>query len=169
VHYHFRDKEELLFSAVKDRIGGFEKQVLEAVTVAGDAQRGPPRVLDACLVHATVSNHPRLIITVIIQGLDTNPRPPAEIQRIPRRMRAFLAELGRRGQGQGSMRSDIAPEMAAALIAGAIIGAEVQHYQDPTEIDLRATLDTTLEALATWLASGGATQGIVASGGANTW
>ena len=67
------------------------------------------------------------------------------------------------------MRTDIVPEMAAALIAGAIIGAEVQHYQDRTEIDLRATLDATLEALATWLAPGGATHGIAASGGAKTW
>jgi len=59
--------------------------------------------------------------------------------------------------------------MAAALIAGAIIGAEVQHYQDRTEIDLRATLDATLEALAAWLAPGGATHGIAASGGVKTW
>jgi AcrR family transcriptional regulator len=169
VYYHFRDKEELLFSAVKDRIGGFEKQVLEAVTVAGDAQGALRRVVDACFVHATVSNHRRFIITLMIEALDTNPRLSSEFQRILRRMRAFLADLVRRGQAQGSMRPDVAPEMAAALIASAIIGAEVQHYQDQTEIDLRATLDTTLDALATWLAPGGATQGIAASGGANTW
>ena len=149
VYYHFRDKEDLLFSAVKDRIGGFEKQVLEAVTVAGDAQAALRRVVDACFLHATVSNHRRFIITLMIEALDTNPRLSAEFQRILRRMRAFLADLVRRGQGQGSMRTDIVPEMAAALIAGAIIGAEVQHYQDRTEIDLRATLDATLEALAT--------------------
>src|SRR5436305_807274 len=32
VYYHFRDKEELLFETVKDRIGGFEQHVLEKVT-----------------------------------------------------------------------------------------------------------------------------------------
>src|SRR5215472_7076676 len=63
VYYHFRDKEELLFEAVKDRIGGFEKHVLKAVTVAGDAQSALRRVVDACFVHATVSNHRRFIIT----------------------------------------------------------------------------------------------------------
>src|SRR5437867_10510586 len=62
VYYHFRDKEDLLFSAVKDRIGGFEKRVLETVTVAGDAQAALRRVVDACFVHATVSNHRRFII-----------------------------------------------------------------------------------------------------------
>src|SRR5438128_9327989 len=98
VYYHFRDKEELLFSAVKDRIGGFEKQVLEAVTVAGDAQGALRRVVDACFVHATVSNHRRFIITLMIEALDTNPRLSSEFQRILRRMRAFLADLVRRGQ-----------------------------------------------------------------------
>jgi len=169
VYYHFRDKEDLLFSAVKDPINNYEKQVLETVTVAGDAQAALRRVVDACFVHATVSNHRRFIITLMIEALDTNPRLSAEFQRILRRMRAFLADLVRRGQGQGTMRTDIDPEMAAALIAGAIIGAEVQHYQDRTEIDLRATLDATLEALAAWLAPGGATHGIAASGGAKTW
>src|SRR5262249_3166758 len=156
-------------SAVKDRIGGFEKQVLDAVTVTNDAQTALHRVVDACFVHATVSNHRRFIITLMIEALDTNPRLSAEFQRILRRMRAFLADLVRRGQEQGSMRSDIVPEMAAALIAGAIIGAEVQHYQDRAEIDLRATLDATLEELAAWLTPGRATPGIAASGGAKTW
>src|SRR5438445_7896877 len=148
VYYHFRDKEELLFEAVKDRIGGFEQQVLEEVKPAQDALERLRHVVDACFLHATVSNHRRFIITLMIEALDTNPRLSAEFQRILRRMRAFLADLVRRGQGQGTMRTDIVPEMAAALIAGAIIGAEVQHYQDRTEIDLRATLDATLEALA---------------------
>src|SRR5205809_5669982 len=156
VYYHVRDKEELLFEAVKDRIGGFEQHVLEKVKVtpAPDALTRLREVVDACFLHATVSNHRRFIITLMIEALDTNPRLSAEFQRILRRMRAFLADLVRRGQGQGTMRTDIVPEMAAALIAGAIIGAEVQHYQDRTEVDLRATLDATLEALAAWLAPG---------------
>src|SRR5438876_7176673 len=169
VYYHFRDKEQLLFDAVKDHVGEFERQVLAEVTPETDAMAALRRVVDVCFFHATVSNHRRFIITLMIEALDTNPRLSAEFQRILRRMRAFLADLVRRGQGQGTMRTDIVPEMAAALIAGAIIGAEVQHYQDRTEIDLRATLDVTLEALAAWLAPGGATHGIAASGGAKTW
>src|SRR5262252_7524472 len=57
VYYHFRDKEELLFEAVKDRIGGFEQQVVEAVTPTDDALANLRRVVDACFFHATVSNH----------------------------------------------------------------------------------------------------------------
>src|SRR5262249_55195325 len=96
VYYHFRVQDDLLVSAGKDRIGGCEKQALEGVPVAGVAQSALRRVVAACFVHATVSNHRRFIITLMIEALDTNPRLSAEFQRILRRMRAFLAGLVRR-------------------------------------------------------------------------
>src|ERR1043166_1661890 len=37
VYYHFRDKEQLLFEAVRDRIDGFEQQVLAEVKPGQDA------------------------------------------------------------------------------------------------------------------------------------
>src|SRR6476660_9452345 len=95
VYYHFRDKEELLFQAVKDRIGGFEQQVLEDVTPAGDAVDNLRHVVDACFFHATVSNHRRFIITLMIEALDTNPRLSTEFRNILRRMRAFLTSVVR--------------------------------------------------------------------------
>src|SRR5438477_10021008 len=57
LYYHFRDKEDLLFAAVKDRIGGFEQMVLEEVTPGEDPMANLRRVVDACFFHATVSNH----------------------------------------------------------------------------------------------------------------
>src|SRR3989442_8388059 len=51
VYYHFRDKEDLLFSAVKDRIGGFEKQVLAAVARARDAQNPLPPLVHPPFFH----------------------------------------------------------------------------------------------------------------------
>jgi len=74
VYYHFRDKEELLFEAVKDRIGGFEQHVLEKVTPTPDALTRLREVVDACFFHATVSNHRRFIMTLMIEALNTNPR-----------------------------------------------------------------------------------------------
>src|ERR1051325_6855015 len=56
VYYHFRDKEELLFEAVKDRVGGFERQVLEEVKSGQDALERLRHVVDACFLHATGSN-----------------------------------------------------------------------------------------------------------------
>jgi hypothetical protein len=48
-----------------------------------------------------------------------------------------------------------------------IMGAEIQHYQDPTEIDLRRVLDTLVEQLAAWLAVEPPVK--VVSGGSKSW
>jgi AcrR family transcriptional regulator len=166
VYYHFTDKEELLFEAVKDRIGGFEHQVLEGTAPGRDALENLRHVIDTCFFHATVSNHRRFIITLLIEALDTNPRLSVEFRNILRRMRAFLAGVVRRGQQRGTLRGDLSPEAAAAVIMGGIIGAEVQHYQDPEEVDLRGVLDTLVEQLTGWLAPGGAAaSGVAVSGG----
>src|SRR5213596_3910794 len=61
VYYHFRDKEQLLFEAVKDHVGEFERQVLAEVTPELDAMGALRRVVDVCFFHATVSNHRRFI------------------------------------------------------------------------------------------------------------
>ena len=153
IYYHFRDKEQVLFEAVRDRVQGFEGHVLEEVAPAGDAIANLRRVIDACFFHATVSNHRRFIITLMVEALDTNPRLSVEFRSILRRMRAFLAGIVRRGQQQGILRPDVTPEAAAAIIAAGIIGAEVQHYQDPEQIDLRAVLDTLVVQLEAWLVS----------------
>src|SRR6266849_6127777 len=169
VYYHFRDKEELLFEAVKDRIGGFEQHVLDKVTTERDALTRLREVVDACFFHATVSNHRRFIITLMIEALDTNPRLSGEFRDILRRMRTFVTTVIRRGQQRGTLRPDVSAEAAAAAIMGGIIGAEVQHYQDPGEIDLRRVLDTLLEQLTAWLATGGSGAGVAVSGGKGAW
>lgn len=152
LYYHFRDKEELLFEAVTDRVGEFERYVLRDVGPSQDALTTLRRVVDACFFHATVSNHRRFIITLMVEALDTNPRLSETFRSILRRMRAFLGEVVRRGQSAGTLRDDVVPEAAAAMIAGGIMGAEIQHYQDPAEVDLRAVLDTLIEQTADWLA-----------------
>ncbi len=151
LYYHFRDKEELLYEAVSGRVGEFEQQVLAEVGPGTDALASLRRVIDACFFHATVSNHRRFIITLMIEALDTNPQLSAKFQRILRRMRYFLADVVRRGQESATIRRDVDPEQTAAVLAGAIMGAEIQHYQDPHEIDLRRVLDTLVVQLADWL------------------
>jgi AcrR family transcriptional regulator len=153
VYYHFRDKEDLLFAAVTDRIGGFQKQVLDTVGMpAADAIGALRRVIDACFFHATVSNHRRFVITLMVEALDVNPRLSDQFREMMRQMRAYLAAIVRKGQARGDVRPDVEPEAVAANIAGGIMGAEIQHYQDPEQVDLRAALDTLVTQLAEWLA-----------------
>ena len=161
VYYHFRDKEQLLFDAVKDHVGEFERQVLAEVTPETDAMAALRRVVDVCFFHATVSNHRRLIITLMIEAI--------EFRNILRRMRDFLADVVRDGQRRGTLRTGVSPEAAAAVIAGGIMGAEIQHYQDREQVDLRATLDTLVEQLAAWLAPHGAEKRKAAGGGTRPW
>src|SRR6184192_3119700 len=156
VYYHFRDKQQLLFEAVKDHVGEFERQVLAEVTPELDAMGALRRVVDVCFFHATVSNHRRFIITLMVEALDTNPALSVEFRNILRRMRVFLADVVRRGQQRGALRHDVSAEAAAAAIAGGIMGAEIQHYQDREQVDLRTILDTLVEQLAAWMAPRGA-------------
>ena len=152
LYYHFKDKEDLLLEAVKDRIGEFEVQVRDAVAASDDTHERLKRVIDACFVTATASNHRRFIITLMVEALDTNPRLSEQFRKVLRRMRGFLADVVADGQRRGIMRPDVQPAEAAALIAGTIMGAEIQHYQDPGEVDLRRVLDAHLRQLADWLA-----------------
>jgi TetR/AcrR family acrAB operon transcriptional repressor len=152
IYYHFRDKEDLLFAAVTDRIGGFNRSVVGSVAPGDDAIATLRRVVDACFFHATVSNHRRFMITLMVEALDTNPRLSAEFRNVLRLMRSYVADVVRRGQEAGTFRRDVEAPRAAAAIAGAIMGAEIQHYQDPEEIDLRAVLDALVEQLVSWLA-----------------
>jgi hypothetical protein len=105
----------------------------------------------------------------MIEALDTNPRLSVEFRKILRRMRGFLAGVVRRGQQEGSLRVDVDPEAAAALTVAGIMGAEIQHYQDPDEVDLRRVLDTLVEQLVAWLHPGGAGAGVAALGGVKRW
>ena len=50
-----------------------------------------------------------------------------------------------------------------ALIAATIMGAEIQHYQDPEEVDLRRVLDTLVVQLGDWLMP--RTHGVASAGG----
>jgi AcrR family transcriptional regulator len=161
LYYHFKDKEDLLLEAVKDRIGEFEVQVRDAVAASDDTHERLKRVIDACFVTATASNHRRFIITLMVEALDTNPRLSEQFRKVLRRMRGFLADVVADGQRRGIMRADVQPAEAAALSAGTIMGAEIQHYQDPGEVDLRRVLDAHLRQLADWLAPAAARAGRV--------
>jgi len=109
---------------VKDRIGGFEQHVLEKVKVtpAPDALTRLREVVDACFFHATVSNHRRFIMTLMIEALDTNPRLSAEFPRHPARMRTFFDDRhsARPAEGHAARRGGAGG--GGAVIMGGIIG-----------------------------------------------
>ncbi len=151
IYYHFKDKEDLLFEAVKTRVSQFEHRVTEDLAPIHDAVAALSRVTDVCLEHATKSNHRRFIVTLMVEALDNNARLSAQFRGMMRRFRAFLRDIIERGQRQGAFRTDVSASTAAGIYAGAVMGAEIQYYQDPKAIDLRDTLRVFLDQYLTWL------------------
>src|SRR6266852_867826 len=101
LYYHFKDKEELLFEAVKSRVGQFERRVVGDLAPSTDAPGALRELARVCFDHATKSNHRRLIVTLMIEALDTNPRLAAHFRDMMERFRGFLHGIVRRGQEHG--------------------------------------------------------------------
>lgn len=141
VYYHFRDKEELLFEAVKDRIAEFEQRVVGSVQPETDPVGALAEIARVCVHIATKDNLRRFILTLMVEALDTNPKLSEAFRGILRRFRSYLAGIVRLGQEQGVFRHDLDPALAAQLFAGGVIGAELQHYQDAERVDLAVAMD----------------------------
>jgi TetR/AcrR family acrAB operon transcriptional repressor len=153
IYYHFKDKEDLLFAAVTKRVGQFERRVAADLSRVADAPVALREVARVCLEHATKSNHRRMIVTLMVEAIDTNPRLEAEFRAMMQRFRDFLKSIVQRGQKGGQFRRDVDAAIAAEVYAGAVMGAEIQYYQDPKRIKLAATIAAFVEQYVGWLSS----------------
>lgn len=151
IYYHFKNKEDLLFAAVTKRVGQFERRVAAHLAAVTDAAAALREVTRVCLDHATKSNHRRMIVTLMVEAIDTHPRLEAEFRAVMQRFREFLKSIVQRGQRAGHFRRDVDAAIAAEVFAGAIMGAEIQYYQDPEKINLAATLAAFVEQYISWL------------------
>src|SRR5258705_11971063 len=129
LYYHFEDKEALLFGALDDRIGGFERVVVERVTQSKDPVAALHAVADICVEQATRSNHRRFMLTLIVEALDTHPELSDRFRAMMRRYRDFVAETFRIGQRKQVFAKHVDPALAAQLFVGALFGIEMQYYQ----------------------------------------
>jgi AcrR family transcriptional regulator len=127
LYYHFEDKEALLFGALDDRIGGFERVVVERVTALKDPIAALHAVAEICVEQATRSNHRRFLLTLMVEALDTHPALSDRFRQMMRRFRAFLADTVRIGQKKGLFRKDADPDLGAQLFVAGLFGTEMQH------------------------------------------
>ena len=151
LYYHFRDKEELISEAVKDRIAEFEERVVGSVSPVSDPAGALHEIARVCVHIATKNNLRRFILTLMVEALDTNPQLSQEFRGIMRRFRSYLAGIVRLGQEQGVFRNDVEASRAAQLFTSGVIGAELQHYQDPERVDLGLVMQSVIDQLVTWL------------------
>ena len=154
LYYHFRDKEELLFEAVKDQTAAFEERVVGSVSPVTDPVAALQEIARVCIQVATRNNLRRFILTLMVEALDTNPRLSQAFRDILRRFRSYLAGIVRLGQEQGVFRADVEASRAAQLFAGGVIGAELQHYQDPERVDLAHAMQGVVDQVVALLTAG---------------
>lgn len=151
LYYHFKDKEELLLQSVQHRLGQFERRVVQEISTIADPAESIRALGRICHEHATKSNHRRLIVTLMVEALDTYPALERVFRDMMRRFRAFVADLIERGKQRGGFRSDVDSPLAAGMFAGAVMGMEIQYYQDPASFDLRRALEESCEQFIAWL------------------
>ncbi len=159
LYYHFRDKRQLLFDAVREHVGAFEHVVLEAIQPLADPAAALREIVRICARNARAGTHRRFILTLMVEALDTDAGLSEEFRAMMRRFRAFNRELIRRGQEAGSFRRDLDPSLAARTFVAGILGAEIQFYQDPASIDLELCLEAHAEQFLGWLAVPAASRG----------
>ena len=151
IYYHFRDKEDLLAAAVADRIAAFESRVQRACEGV-DADQALRRIAEVCVEHAESNEHPRFIITLMVEAIDTNETISTQLRDMMRRFRGFLRNLIKEAQERGVFRADRDARAVAAGYVSWILGAEVQFDQDPEHFDFRAAMEVFLEQLISDLA-----------------
>ena len=154
LYYHFRDKEALLFGALDDRVSGFEQRVVERVTSLKDPVAALHAVGAICVEQATRSNHRRFLLTLMVEALDTHPALSERFRQMMKRFREFLANTVRIGQRRGLFRKDADAALAAQLFVAALVGTEIQYYQDPRAIDLAKSVHSATDAFCAWLGAG---------------
>ena len=146
IYYHFRDKEALLAAAVEDRVREFEGRV-ERACEAAPAPVALRRIARVCIAHAQSGDHPKFAIKLMVECIDTHDVVSRQLRDMMRRFRAFLRNIIREGQDEGLFRTDADAEILAASYTSAVLGAEIQLYQDPERIDLEQTLGHVLDRL----------------------
>jgi AcrR family transcriptional regulator len=165
LYYHFRDKEQLLFAAVKERVGAFERHVLERVEPLGDPGHALREVARICAQNVRADNHRRFILTLMVEALDTNAELSAQFRDMMRRFRSFHRDLIRRGQEHGRFRGDLDPGLAAESFVSGILGIEIQYHQDPASIDLDRSLENHVDQTLAWLSAPDAARRRTSGGG----
>lgn len=164
LYYHFRDKEELLFEAVRERVADFERAVLEQVGPLANPVAALREIARICAHSARADNHRRFVLTLMVEALDTNAELSAQFRTMMRRFRGFCRDLVARGQTQGLFRDDLEAGLVAQTFVGGILGTEMQYYQDPDSIDLAASLETHVDQFLTWIGRPGTARCRVSGG-----
>jgi len=154
IYYHFRDKEELLFEAVRDRVMDFERRVVAGAAPVEDPVSALWHIAESCMFVATRNNHRRFLLTLMVEAIDSYPNLARQFREMMQRFRAYVARLVQVGQDRQIFRFDIEPGVAAKVFMAGIMGAEIQYYQDSEEVSLEEVIGNLIDGFLVWISRG---------------
>lgn len=142
LRYYFANRDELLVEVYR----AHESQVHEAQA----RERSAPEEVSAVAMMERSAERNRSIpglvelyatlTTDALQG-EQHPATREFVQARYRRVRTDLAERVRAGQRSGAIAADLDPDAAAALVAAASDGLQLQWLLAPDDVDVRRSLE----------------------------
>jgi AcrR family transcriptional regulator len=141
LRYYFANRDELLVEVYRtheaqvheaqahERSAGSEVSAVAMMENSAERNRSIPGLVE---LYATLT-------TDALQG-QQHPATREFVRARFRRVRADLADRVRAGQRSGTIAADVDPDDAAALVAAASDGLQLQWLLDPDSVDVRRSL-----------------------------
>ncbi|GAA2240956.1 TetR/AcrR family transcriptional regulator [Promicromonospora sukumoe] len=137
LRYYFAHRDELLVEVYRaHEARGGERGAPDEVSAVALMERSAER-------NASIPGLVELYATLTTDALQAQQHPETRefVQARFRGVRADLAERVRAGQASGAIPADIDPSDAAALVAAASDGLQLQWLLDPDAVDVRRSLE----------------------------
>ncbi|PRX96629.1 TetR/AcrR family transcriptional regulator [Allonocardiopsis opalescens] len=135
LRYYFASRDELLVEVYREHESRAECDAEPEVSAVDLMDR-------SALRNRAIPGLVELYATLTTDALQAGAHPVTRefVQERFRRVRADLAERVRAGQKAGTIAADIDPDDAAALVAAASDGLQLQWLLDPDGVDVRRSL-----------------------------
>ncbi|MFI8522967.1 TetR/AcrR family transcriptional regulator [Promicromonospora sukumoe] len=137
LRYYFAHRDELLVEVYRaHEARGGERGAPDEVSAVALMERSAER-------NASIPGLVELYATLTTDALQAQQHPETRefVRARFRGVRADLAERVRAGQASGAIAADIDPSDAAALVAAASDGLQLQWLLDPDAVDVRRSLE----------------------------
>ena len=120
-YFHFSSKAALALAVLQDQKSRWLAQISEA-TSAEPTAAGQLRALLPAMLNLVAEDPSAWSVTRLSHELAADPQVGRQVGQATREWIAFIAEIVRRGQAEGSLRAGLDPEAVATVLIGAFDG-----------------------------------------------
>jgi AcrR family transcriptional regulator len=140
MYHHFRSKEALIEEVYKEAVRRHADRVIAASEDGTGRERLQGLVLATARLYGSETPFYRLLLRLHVEAGSSRPHLAPIARRVQRRQRAYMAELLRAGQADGSLRADVDADAGGDMVNAALQGLLVQQLE-PVVAQRRATED----------------------------